>query len=43
MDTLDEEEKSLLSKYLTFKSYDSLSEKFDELLMKSHENKKDNN
>jgi hypothetical protein len=43
VDTLDEKEKSLLSNYLTAKTYESLSEKFDEILKKSHENNKTNN
>lgn len=42
VETLDEDEKALLSKYITTKTYESLSEKFDEILKKSHETKKTN-
>jgi outer membrane protein assembly factor BamD (BamD/ComL family) len=42
-DTLNEEEKTLLSSYLKSKTYESLSEKFEEILKELHENKKINN
>jgi hypothetical protein len=38
VNTLSEEEKALLINYLTAKTYESLSEKFDEILKESHEN-----
>ena len=43
IDTLSKEEKSLLSTYLTCRTFESLSKKYDEILKKSHENKKTNN
>ncbi len=42
-DTLGNDEKLLLSSYTQKKTYESLSEKFDELLKKLHETKKTNN
>lgn len=42
VDTLNVEEKYLLSEYLNIRIYGSLSEKFDEILKKSHETKKTN-
>ena len=37
VDTLGEDEKNLLSTYLSVKTYESLSDKFDELLKELHE------
>lgn len=42
-DILGNDEKLLLSSYTQKKTYESLSEKFDELLKKPHETKKTNN
>lgn len=42
-DILGDEEKSLLLSYLRRKTYESLSERFDDLLKKPHEDKKTNN
>jgi len=43
LDTLSGDEKLLLSSYLQKKTYESLSDKFDELLKKPYENKKTDN
>ena len=42
-DTLADEEKPLIFSYLQKRTYESLSEKFDELLKKPYEDKKTNN
>ena len=42
-DILGNEEKPLLLSYLQKRTYESLSERFDDLLKKPHEDKKTNN
>lgn len=42
-DALNEEEKELLSAYLQKQVYESLSDKFDEIIKRPHANKKANN
>ena len=41
-DALSNDEKLILSSYVQKKTYESLSDKFDELLKKPHETKKTN-